>query len=147
MVVQLAADKRARPFADLKNEAETVNRYVAELTAQGVEAIVVLLHEGGVPTPFAGINAWADDVLHPDQLRPRLRIDAPLALKGITHDLVRGLDALGPPQHYHLYPYIEPFWMFGMHATAPLWAGLAVLLVAAPDAIPGLTIPDGGHMK
>ena len=35
-------------------------------------------------------------MLEPDQLRPRLRIDAPLALNGITHDLVRGLDSLGP---------------------------------------------------
>jgi polyferredoxin len=30
-----------------------------------------------------------------------------------------------------IYPYIEPFWMFGMHGTAPLWAGLGVLLVAS----------------
>ena len=30
-----------------------------------------------------------------------------------------------------IYPYIEPFWMFGMHSTAPLWAGLGVLLVAS----------------
>ncbi len=38
----------------------------------------------------------ADDVLEPDQLRPRLRIDAPLHLKAITHDLVQGLDSMGP---------------------------------------------------
>jgi NosR/NirI family nitrous oxide reductase transcriptional regulator len=30
-----------------------------------------------------------------------------------------------------IYPYIEPFWMFGMHSTAPLWTGLGVLLVAS----------------
>jgi polyferredoxin len=29
-----------------------------------------------------------------------------------------------------IYPYIEPFWMFGRHAEPVLWAGLAVLLVA-----------------
>ena len=29
-----------------------------------------------------------------------------------------------------IYPYIEPFWMFGLHATAPLWIGLGLLLVA-----------------
>lgn len=29
------------------------------------------------------------------------------------------------------YPYIEPFWMFGLHARTPaLWIGLAALLVA-----------------
>jgi 5'-nucleotidase len=39
-------------FAD---EVETANRYAAELRAQGVETIVVLLHEGGVQT---GPDAW-----------------------------------------------------------------------------------------
>ena len=40
------------------DEAETANRYARELRDEhGVRAIVVLLHEGGTPTPFAGINA------------------------------------------------------------------------------------------
>ncbi len=42
-------------FAD---EVETANRYAAELQAQGVEAIVVLLHEGGTQS---GPNAWDVD--------------------------------------------------------------------------------------
>ncbi len=29
-----------------------------------------------------------------------------------------------------IYPYIEPFWMFGLHGTPALWAGLGVLLLA-----------------
>jgi len=33
------------------------------------------------------------------------------------------------------------------YGTAVILLLLAVLLVAAPDAIPGLTIPDGGYMK
>lgn len=33
------------------------------------------------------------------------------------------------------------------YGTAVILLLLAVLLVAAPDAIPGLTIPDSGHMK
>ena len=33
-----------------EDEAETVNRLVPELQRQGVQAIVVLIHEGGVPT-------------------------------------------------------------------------------------------------
>lgn len=33
-----------------EDEAETVNRLVPELRAQGIEAIVVLIHEGGFPT-------------------------------------------------------------------------------------------------
>jgi polyferredoxin len=36
--------------------------------------------------------------------------------------------ATGDPS---IYPYIEPFWMFGLHATTPLWVGLGVLLVAS----------------
>jgi 5'-nucleotidase len=40
------------------DEAETANKYAAELRNEhGVRAIVVLLHEGGTPTPFAGIDA------------------------------------------------------------------------------------------
>jgi len=40
------------------DEADTINRYADELRNEhGVRAIVVLLHEGGVPTPFAGIDS------------------------------------------------------------------------------------------
>jgi 5'-nucleotidase len=35
---------------EFRDEAETVNASVAELKARGVEAIVVLIHEGGLPT-------------------------------------------------------------------------------------------------
>src|SRR4030081_1979168 len=35
---------------EFKDEADTVNALVPELKAQGVEAIVVLIHEGGLPT-------------------------------------------------------------------------------------------------
>jgi 5'-nucleotidase len=35
---------------EFRDEAETVNAQVAELKARGVEAIVVLIHEGGLPT-------------------------------------------------------------------------------------------------
>jgi 5'-nucleotidase len=40
---------------DFADEVETADRYAAELQDQGVEAIVVLLHEGGQQT---GPNAW-----------------------------------------------------------------------------------------
>lgn len=39
---------------DFRDEVETVNALVPELKMQGVEAIVVLIHEGGLPT--GGIN-------------------------------------------------------------------------------------------
>ena len=35
---------------DFRDEADTVNALIPELKAQGVEAIVVLIHEGGFPT-------------------------------------------------------------------------------------------------
>ena len=35
---------------EFRDEAETVNALIPELKAKGVEAIVVLIHEGGVPT-------------------------------------------------------------------------------------------------
>ncbi len=40
---------------DFADEVETANRYAAELQQQGVESIVVLLHEGGVQT---GDDRW-----------------------------------------------------------------------------------------
>lgn len=30
-----------------------------------------------------------------------------------------------------IYPYIEPFWMFGLHQTTPLWIALGTLLIAS----------------
>ena len=45
-------------FAD---EVETANRYAAELQGEGVEAIVVLLHEGGTQN---GPDAWDVDACH-----------------------------------------------------------------------------------
>jgi single-stranded-DNA-specific exonuclease len=66
------------------------------------------------------INSWADHVLDPDQLRPRLRIDAALPLNGITHDLVRGLDSLGP---------------FGMGNPRPVFHASPVEIVDGPRTL------------
>ena len=60
------------------------------------QAAGLTMEAARVPEFRARINAYADEVLEPDQLRPRLRIDGPLSLKAITPDLVRGLDAMGP---------------------------------------------------
>jgi single-stranded-DNA-specific exonuclease len=73
-----------------------------------------------VPEFRARINAYADAVLEPDQLRPRLRIDAPLSLKAITPDLVRGLDSLGP---------------FGMGNPRPIFHASPVEIVDGPRSI------------
>ena len=54
------------------------------------QAAGLTMEAARVPEFRARINAYADEVLEPDQLRPRLRIDGPLHLKAITHDLVHG---------------------------------------------------------
>ena len=84
------------------------------------QAAGLTMEAARVPEFRSRINAWADEVLHPDQLRPRLRIDAPLALNGITHDLVRGLDSLGP---------------FGMGNPRPVFHASPVAIVDGPRTI------------
>src|SRR5687767_7147152 len=84
------------------------------------QAAGLTMEAGRVAEFRSRINAWADEVLEPDQLRPRLRIDAPLTLKGITHDLVRGLDAMGP---------------FGMGNPRPVFHASPVEIVDGPRSL------------
>jgi single-stranded-DNA-specific exonuclease len=84
------------------------------------QAAGLTMEAARVPEFRARINAYADDVIEPDQLRPRLRIDAPLSLKGITHDLVRGLDLLGP---------------FGLANPRPVFHASGVEIVDGPRTI------------
>jgi single-stranded-DNA-specific exonuclease len=84
------------------------------------QAAGLTMEAARVPEFRQRINRWADEVLEPDQLRPKLRIDAPLALKGITHDLVRGLDSLGP---------------FGMGNPRPVFHASPVEIVDGPRTI------------
>jgi single-stranded-DNA-specific exonuclease len=60
------------------------------------QAAGLTMEAARVPEFRSRINAYADEALEPDQLRPRLRIDAPLSLRSITPELMRGLDAMGP---------------------------------------------------
>ena len=84
------------------------------------QAAGLTMEAARVPEFRQRINAWADQVLEPDQLRPRLRIDAPLSLNGITHDLVRGLDSLGP---------------FGMGNPRPVFHASPVEIVDGPRTL------------
>jgi single-stranded-DNA-specific exonuclease len=84
------------------------------------QAAGLTMEAARVPEFRARINAYADEVIEPDQLRPRLRIDAPLSLKSITHDLVRGLDLLGP---------------FGLANPRPVFAASGVAIVDGPTTI------------
>ena len=66
----------------------------------------------------------------------RLRVNVPRALERRAAWIKFGL--LGVTLVYFvvtrdtmIYRYVEPFWMFGMFATTPLWIGLGALLVAS----------------
>jgi single-stranded-DNA-specific exonuclease len=84
------------------------------------QAAGLTMEASRVPEFRARVNAYADAVLEPDQLRPRLRIDGPLSLKAITPDLVRGLDSLGP---------------FGMGNPRPVFHASPVEIVDGPRPI------------
>ena len=71
---------------DFLDEAETANALVPELQAQGVEAIVVLLHEGGSQTPPPGdvdacVNISGPIVAINDALNPAIDV----MITGHTH--------------------------------------------------------------
>jgi single-stranded-DNA-specific exonuclease len=70
-----------------------------------------------VPEFRARINAHANEVLEPDQLRPRLRIDGVLNLKHITPALVNGLNAMAP---------------FGLANPRPVFHAMPVEIVDGP---------------
>jgi single-stranded-DNA-specific exonuclease len=84
------------------------------------QAAGLTMEAARVPEFRARINAHADEVLEPDQLRPRLRIDGPLTLRSITHDLMRDLDALEP---------------FGLANPRPVFHASGVEIVDGPRTL------------
>ena len=84
------------------------------------QAAGLTMEAARVPEFRARINAHADEVLEPDQLRPRLRIDGPLTLRSITHDLMRDLDAMEP---------------FGMANPRPVFHATGVEIVDGPRTL------------
>ncbi len=60
------------------------------------QAAGLTMEAARVPEFRARINAYADEILEPDQLRPRLRIDGALNLRHITPAFVDGLNAVAP---------------------------------------------------
>ena len=70
---------------DFLDEADTVNALVPELEAQGVEAIVVLVHEGGTRPRRCDINGCSG-VVGPDRRhRQPARPEVDLVVSGHTH--------------------------------------------------------------
>ncbi len=66
------------------------------------------------------LGAWANERLSPEDLVPRLRIDAPLGLREISGAIVEGLGRLGP---------------FGMANPKPVFRAAPVSLVEAPRVL------------
>ncbi len=84
------------------------------------QAAGLTMEAARLPEFRARINAYADRVLEPDQLRPRLRIDGPLNLKSITSELMHDLDSLGP---------------FGMSNPRPVFHASGVEIVDGPRTL------------
>src|SRR5262245_59097281 len=84
------------------------------------QAAGLTMEAARVPEFRARIIAWADDVLEPDQLRPRLRIDGPLSLRAINPELVQALDTLAP---------------YGLANPKPVFHARGVEIVDGPRSI------------
>jgi 5'-nucleotidase len=67
------------------DEAETANRYAAELQAQGVQAIVVLLHEGGAQNGGDDVNGCANLAGPIVDIVPRFSKAIDVVVSGHTH--------------------------------------------------------------
>jgi polyferredoxin len=66
---------------------------------------------------------------------PRLRVEVPIKLEQRANWIKYGLlvAVLGyfiATRDVSVYRYVEPFWMFSLFGTTPMWIGLAVLLLA-----------------
>ena len=65
----------------------------------------------------------------------RLRVEVPVKLEQRANWIKYGLLVAVlayfiATRDVSVYRYVEPFWMFGLFGTTPMWIGLAVLLVA-----------------
>jgi 5'-nucleotidase len=67
------------------DEAETANRYAAELQAQGVQAIVVLLHQGGAQNGGDDVNGCANLAGPIVDIVPRFSKAIDVVVSGHTH--------------------------------------------------------------
>jgi single-stranded-DNA-specific exonuclease len=99
----------------LERCAELFDRFGGHRQAAG------LTMPAGRIAEFRGrMSAHANEVLAPDDLRPRLRLDATLPLSSITPDLVSHLDRLAP---------------FGVANPKPLFEASAAEIVSGPTRL------------
>ncbi|BBL68128.1 bifunctional metallophosphatase/5'-nucleotidase [Methanoculleus chikugoensis] len=69
-----------------EDETESINRYVPEIQQQGVHAIVVVLHEGGVQEPYDGPTREGENVTgRVAAIVAGLDADVDVVLSGHTH--------------------------------------------------------------
>jgi NosR/NirI family nitrous oxide reductase transcriptional regulator len=66
---------------------------------------------------------------------PKLRVEVPARLERRANTIKYGLLVavlayFVATRDVAVYRYVEPFWMFGLFGTAPMWIGLVVLLLA-----------------
>jgi polyferredoxin len=66
---------------------------------------------------------------------PRLRVEVPAKLEQRANTIKYGLLVavlayFVATRDVAVYRYVEPFWMFGLFGTTPMWIGLGVLLLA-----------------
>jgi len=71
--------------------AEHLDRFGGHRAAAGLT-----MERGRIPAFREALTKWADDRLTPDDLRPRLRIDAQLGFRQITPRLMEGVTRLAP---------------------------------------------------
>jgi len=86
---------RSIPAFDMLGALEQCGRWLTRFGGHRQAAGLTLTPDHVRPFREA-VTVWADAVLGPDDLRPRLRIDAPLPLGGITGDLVGQIGRLEP---------------------------------------------------
>lgn len=99
----------------LDDSAGLLGRYGGHRQAAGLA-----LELGRVGEFRARVNAWADARLEPDDLVPRLRIDAELGLADITADVVSGIESLAP---------------FGLGNPRPTFSAGTVEVVSGPHVL------------
>ncbi len=67
------------------DEASTANKYAAELKKKGVNAIVLVIHQGDETSSQADVNACSTAGGEADQIIDALSSDIPVVLSGHTH--------------------------------------------------------------
>jgi 5'-nucleotidase len=79
-------DESGTKGLEFRNEADTVNALVPKLRAQGIEAIVVLIHEGGTPqNNSADYNGCPGLGGHIVDIVPKLNKAVDIVVSGHTH--------------------------------------------------------------